>query len=306
MPRQTKRTGWQKDVLEFWRGGQTMPEALLRRRIAVVKRNLAARYGENRAIKQQATNYWSRIQEPSRSVSNDPQVTKAISGLLGLHKKLAKQKLFAPRVLAEAGGFLPGNFGATVVPPFDYAFTIPFPINGNTALAGSADKNTGQLNASAITDSQAPSRGGVYTEMGIYLRPPRPIFLSVSATPAISIEWWTNSLNPASTVASTGSALLGIWAQQGTPIGPSKSATAPSLTDWDEELTQQVRFDFGSNPHEPLSTNLAVDPSFSCLLLFATDNEVLGVGWPGSLAGSMTSVTVPSFTFDSIQVATPG
>jgi hypothetical protein len=47
-----------------------------------------------------------------------------MEGLLGIHKKLAKRKLAAPKLAGEVGGIL-GGFSVKVVPPFDYAYTIP-------------------------------------------------------------------------------------------------------------------------------------------------------------------------------------
>ena len=307
MRKLTKGTGRQdRSVLDWMRGGKTIPPALLRSRIAAVKRSLAARSSEDQAIKKPAAEFWRQIHKP-KPLPNDPQTVKALDGLLGIHKKLATKKLTAPKVPPEWGGILPGHFGATVTPPYDYAYNIPMVDSGNPTLTGSANKATGQLSSSAVTNFTAPNRGYVYSELGIYLQPMfGPAILRVSASPAISIEWWTNSLNTSDTVISTGNSALGIWAQTGL-VGPVNSAVAPSLTDWDEEMTGQILFDFGSNPHEPLSVELQVDPSFTCILLFATQTLVQGVGWPGSLAGSVLSVTVPSITFelDQISVAEP-
>jgi hypothetical protein len=303
MRKRTKGTEEQRSVLDWMRGGKTIPPVLLRNRIAAVKRSLAARNREDQAIKKPAAEYWRQIHKPKSPLPSDPQTVKALDGLLGIHKKLAKQKLVAPKVPPDLGGILPGHIGATVPPPFDYAYTIPVADSGNPSLVGSANKATGQLSSNAVTDFTAPNRGYVYSEMGIYLQPMfGPATLRVSASPAISIEWWTNSLNAADTVISTGNSALGIWAQQGL-VGPANSAVANSLTDWDEECTGQILFDFGSNPHEPLSTELQVDPSFTCILFFATQTLVQGVGWPGSLAGSVISVALPSITFELDQIS---
>jgi hypothetical protein len=287
---------------EFLRRGQKVPEGLLRRRMAEVKRSIAASVAEKRAIRRQAAKYWSEIQKPGRAPVGSK---KALDGLLAQHRRLAKRKLAAPKVPSQVGGIFGGGFAATIVPPFDYAYTLAFPEQGNATLTGSASKNTGQTSGSAVTDFNAPSRGGMYTEMGIYFRPSSQGILRVSASPAISILWWTNSLHPDSTVVSLGSAGLGVWTQQGI-MGPAgNGAFAPSLTHWDEEATGQILVDIGSNPHEPLSVQLQVDPTWWCILFFATDNHVEGLGWPGSLAGSMTTTTLPSISleFDPLIVA---
>ncbi|HLK50317.1 MAG TPA: hypothetical protein VKT49_19375 [Bryobacteraceae bacterium] len=300
------KTSSRRQPFELLRGGK-VPQAFLQRRIADARRTLEGRFHHKDAITRQYAKYWGQIQKPTKPVERSPRAAQAIEGLLALHKKLARKRLAAPPVLGEIGGIFPGRFGATVTPPFDYAFTIPFLSSGNPALTGSANKNTGQLTGSAITDSQAPSAGSMYTEMGIYLHPMfGPAILTVSAHPAFSIEWWTNSLSTDATVVSFGQAGLGIYAQTG-EIGPTNGAFSP-FDSWDEEITQQLLFDFGSNPHIPVSVQLPVDPSFNCALFISTVNHVQGVGWPGSLAGSMLSVTLPSITFelDAILVSNPG
>ena len=305
MPTKTSGMQSQRKVFELLRGGR-IPEAFLRRRIAQVKETMAARFQEKEAVDKQYARYWSQIYKTPKS-DPSPRVMHAIDGLLGMHKKLARKKLVAPSVLGDIGGVLPGRFGATITPPFDYAFTIPFLNYGNPSLTGSANKNTGQISGSAVSDFQAASFGTMYTEMGIYLHPMfGPATLSVSAHPAFSIEWWTNSLYADSTVVSLGQGALGIYGQQG-EIGPITGSIAP-FDSWDEEMTQQVLFDFGSNPHIPISVETQVDPSFNYALFVSTVNHVQNVGWPGSLAGSMMSVTLPSITFelDLIQVANAG
>ncbi len=300
MPKQSKGTEWRGNALEFLRGGKTVPAGFLRRRMAAVKRSMAERFKVKNAIEQETAKYWSQIQEPARPIGTDPQVVRAMDGLLGIHKKLAKQKLAAPKVAAALGGFFPGRFAAKVTPPYDYAF----------AYSGSADKNTGQASGSAVTDPQSPSTGDVfaYTEMGIYFRPmfgPATLTLKASASPAVSLEWWTNSLYPDSKVLSWGSGCLGIWAALGRW---SINSAEANFASWDEESTQEVHFDFRSIPPAPVSAELEVDNSMFCVMYVATFNRVRGVGWPGSLAGSMMSITVPSITFelDLIQVVNPG
>ncbi|HMH17467.1 MAG TPA: hypothetical protein VK572_04890 [Burkholderiales bacterium] len=305
MRNKSRRTDREGSTLEFLRGGKTVPEAFIRKRMAYVKRSLTARYEETNGIERQALKYFGQIQKP-RPVK-DPKAARAMEGLLGIHKKLAKRKLAAPKLAGEVGGILGGSFSVKVVPPFDYAYTIPFLTAGNPSLVGSANKNTGQMSGSAVSDFQNRSFGSMYTEMGIYVRPTfSPSMLRVSASPAFSIEWWTNSLYADSAVRSFGSGLLGIYAQQG-EIGPSRGAVS-IFDSWDQQATQQIQFDFGSNPHIPVSTQLEVDPSFSCVVFVSTTTHVETVGWPGSLAGSMMSVTLPSITYelDLIPVLDPG
>jgi hypothetical protein len=90
-------------------------------------------------------------------------------------------------------------------------------------------------------------------------------------------------------------------------LSPANGAVAVFDT-WDPQATQQIQFDFGSNPHIPVSVQLEVDPSFACVMFVSTTTHVENVGWPGSLAGAMMSVTLPSITYelDLIPVLNPG
>jgi hypothetical protein len=294
------------EVLNFFRGGKPMPESFLRKRMAHAKSTMAARFKEKYAIDKQYVKFWNQIHKPPNPGNSDPQTAQGLDGILSIHKKLAKQKLLPPGILGELGGIISGQFGATIAPPFDYAYSLAFQDSGNPTLTGSADKTTGQSSGSAITNSTAPSAGSIYTEIGIYLHPMfGPAILTVSAHPAFSIEWWTNSLNINSPVRSFGEGSLGIYAQTG-EIGPSTGVIA-DFDSWDEQATNQVLFDFGSNPHIPVSAQLPVDPSLECAIFVATTTHVEGVGWPGSLAGSMMTVTLPSITFqlDRLQVLEP-
>ena len=91
---------------------------------------------------------------------DEPANKKALDGLLGLHTKLAGRKLTFPKVPVEIGGFFPGSISGTIVPPFDFADTIPTLLANvtNPTLSASANVN-GQISASAVT-SQTPGFNG--------------------------------------------------------------------------------------------------------------------------------------------------
>jgi hypothetical protein len=70
------------------------------------------------------------------------------------------------------------------------------------------------------------------------------------------------------------------------------------MKQWDEQMPGQVRFDFGSGGPIPLSVRLQVTATLIYALHVSLDVHVNGIGWPGSLAGAVLSVDVPSFTYD--------
>lgn len=312
MPKKKKVIRTQDKTLEFLRPG-TVPDALLQRRIADVKRGIIGRSKEGYAIDRQYAKYRREIQKSQKS-GNESRMTQALDGVLGIHKKLAKQKLAAPAVRAGVGGIVAGRLGATITPPFDYAFSLydtpawSSPFFGNPTLSASANKDTGQISNSAVTEYQAPSSGNVYSEMGIYLRSPwGPANLSVSASPAYTFEWWANSIHPGGGfVTSAAGAWLGIYARQGD--SPDAIGASSNITAWFGIPNPGLLFDWGSNPGASVSAELnGLDPSYECLLYIAVVNQVDALGWPGTLAGSMMSVTTPyiSFELDLIQVISP-
>ena len=143
--------------LEFLGVRRSVPQALLQQRIAAVKRGIMGGSQENYAIKSQYAKYWSQFQEKSNA-GNERQIAQATNGILEIHKKLAKRKLAAPTVASELSGIVTGRIGARVTPPFDYAFTLTdvpawsSPFFGNPTLAGSANKDSGQISNSAVTE----------------------------------------------------------------------------------------------------------------------------------------------------------
>jgi hypothetical protein len=290
MANKRSKTSDDAAVLKFLRtGGSKMPADLKSQRVADVKRSLTERFEHGRGIERQGAKLWSQLQK-----TDGPHNQKALDGLLGIHKKLAGTKIVAPKLGAEAGGFLPGRITAKVTPPFDYAITIPNVISGNPTVSGSCNTN-GQLSGSAVTASaRGLNAGSWYSEMGIYFHPVTAGTLHVSSTPAFSFQWWTNSLNT-SLVRSFGSAQLGIFTLD--RLGNVGGGAAMAMKQWDEQMTQQIRFDFGSNPGTPLSVQMNVNPTLIYALWVSLDVHVEGIGWPGSLAGAAMSVTVPSFTY---------
>lgn len=282
-------------MLKFLRtGGQRLPADFKSRRIAAVQRHLAAESNRGHAIVRRKIKALGGLQR------SGPADQKAVTELLALHKQLAGSPLAAPKVVAETGGFFPGRITVKVIPPFDYAFTIPDAENGATST-GFANTN-GQLAGRAVTSrTRGLQSAGMYAEMGIFFHPLTAGTVRVSATPTFSFQHWTNSLG-SSFVRSFGSAQLGIFTFDreghigGGPIMPMKQ--------WNEETTGEVRVDFGFDQTAALTVQMDVTRTLVYALCVALDVHAFGVGWPGSLAGADLAVSVPSITwqFDLVPV----
>jgi len=273
-------------------GGLALPPALERQRSAAVKSDLKDRFQSGREAERQAQRLWAQLQGgPAVDAGN----AKTLDELLKLHRQFAATKVVAPGVGAEAGGFLPGRITAKVTPPFDYAITIPNVIVGQPTVSGASSTN-GQLSGSAVTASKRGlNAGSWYSEMGIYFHPLSAGILRLTASPSFSFQFWTNSLGT-SPVRSFGAASLGIFSLD--RLGHVGGVAGAQMKQWDEQLSGQIRFDVGSSAGTPLSLQATVTPTLIYALFVALDVHVEGVGWPGSLAGSVLSVAVPSFTWD--------
>ena len=284
-------------VLKFLlTGGVRMPADLKAQRLAAAQdgiRQRAARDG----FAQRGAKLWGTLQEPSRPSRDDPADAKALDGLLAMHKKLAATKVVAPRVAAEVGGLFPGMISVKETPPFDYAMTIPTVIEGSPVISGAANTN-GQLNGSAVTNMTGRSAGSWYSEMGLFFHPLSAGRLRLSSSPSMSFQFWTNSLKPQHFVRSFGHAGLGVFTLDRVGNVGTVNAGPAHLKLWDEQATQQIRFDFGSIESTPLSLEFDVNPTLIYCLFVSLSVHAIGRGWPGSLAGSVISVVVPSFSWD--------
>jgi hypothetical protein len=273
-------------------GGRALPPTLERQRSAAVKSDLKQRFQTGRELERRSAQLWAQVQGGQIDVAGN---AKALDELLKLHRTYAATKIVAPGVVGGLGGFLPGHITAKVTPPFDYAITIPTVIAGQTAVSGASSTN-GQLSGNAVSASaRGLNAGSWYSEMGIYFHPMTAGTLRLSASPSFSFQFWTNSLNT-SRVRSFGSAQLGIFTLD--RLGHVGGVAVMQMKHWDEQLTGQIRFDFGSNPGTPLAIQTSVTPTLIYALFVSLDVHVEGVGWPGSLAGAKLSVAVPSFTWD--------
>jgi hypothetical protein len=274
-------------------GGQRLPPDFTSRRRAAVQRHLQAESNRGHAIVR-------RKIKALGGLHRGPADPIAESELLALHQKLAGSPLAAPRIAAEAGGLFPGRITVKVTPPFDYAFTIP-DSEGHATSTGFAN-TSGQLAGRAVTSrTRGLQSAGMYAEMGIFFHPLTAGTIRVTANPTFSFQHWTNSLG-SSFVRSFGSAQLGIFTfdRQG-HIG---GGPIMQMKTWNEEMTGQVRADFGFDQSAALSVQMDVTRTLVYALCVALDVHAFGIGWPGSLAGADLAVSVPSITwqFDLIPV----
>jgi hypothetical protein len=81
-------------------------------------------------------------------------------------------------------------------------------------------------------------------------------------------------------------------------VGTTLHTASTVLHSWDEEETNQVRLDFKFDLESSGSVSMNLDHSLVYYLFVEAQVGVHSVGWPGSLAGSKLSITVPSIAYD--------
>lgn len=293
------RSGSKRSAQGAWeilRGG-VMPKGFVDARVAEAKRRLQPGRGEVKGAGGQLARLWSDAQGPERPLPSDPTAAKARDALLALHGKLAKTKLAAPKLPLEVGGLQSGRITVKVTPPFDYAITIPTLIQGSPAVSATANKN-GQMGVSAVTAQKLLNAGSAFSEVGIFFHPLGTGHLSVSANPSFSFQWWTNSLGT-KPVRSAGGANLSIFGLEITePVNFRVVQTAgTTFKNWDEQSTGEVHFDIRTDVPASPSAQIEVSRGLVYVVFVSAFAHVEGRGWPGSLAGAMMSVTVPSITW---------
>jgi hypothetical protein len=301
MRKKSRITDRPQNTLEFLRGGETVPSPLLRQRMADVRRSRQARFKEKGGIQREAAKYLSKIQ-PLPDFGRAPQVARAVDGLLGISGRLASRKVVAPRVAPEAPGLLTGLLGGRTTPPYDYADSFDGIGLGNPELSVSADKNSGQMSFSLVSDHDAPSDGYAYADMGIFVR---PLFgsaiLRAWATPAFAFSWWTNSISqstPAGSFALGGLEIIGD--ADSVPV-----SAVQHLPLWDVNESPGLSFDFGSNAGFALAVQMNVQAGQQYALYVYCEGAINASGWPGSLAGSNLVITLPSIQWELELVSLP-
>jgi hypothetical protein len=304
MARKRGATKQHMQAMEFFQmGGTRIPAGFASKAAAATKSMLRERVDARSVLRKQGAKLLGELKGASPIAVNDPANKKALDGLLSWHKKLAGKKLPFPKVPAGLGGFLPGSISGTIVPPFNFADSIPALLANvsDPTLSVSASVN-GQISASAVS-SQTPgfNGGSEYARVGIFFHPMTQGTLTISASPTYSFQWSTNSLNT-SDVSSSGSVGLTIY---GMNEMAHILATAGDLYEsWQELATGEINLDFAFDVQKSLSVSLNVTPSLIYICFVEVFAFVLGMGWPGSLATAMASATVPSisYAFDSLPV----
>jgi hypothetical protein len=294
-----KQRGTRRELegMEFLRlGGKKIPAGFAGKALAATKSLRRRQKGAAQGMRSERAKLFARLKDKCAVAVDDPANKKALEQIASLHRKLAAKKLRFPKVRNGTGWISPGTISGTLVPPFDFADTIPAVISGNTELSASANVE-GQIGASAATaESGSDNNGSEFARVGFFFHPMMPGTLTVSASPTYSFEWSTNSLNN-TPVTSSGDVGLTVYGMN--ELAQILSTAGSAYTSWQEDTTG-VQFDFGFDLQNSLSISLPVTPAQIYLCFVEVFAQAMGCGWPGSLASAMASATVPSMSFEFV------
>jgi len=298
MPKKSKATKPESRLADFLRlGGKQIPRDFASKATDATKSMLRKKAQDVNALRRQEALLFGGLRGAPEVAVDDPANKKALDGLLSLHTKFASKKLTFAKVPAEVGGFFPGSISGTIVPPFDFADSIPTLLANvtNPTLSVSANVN-GQISASAVTSRIPGFNGGSeYARVGFFFHPMTAGTLTISASPTYSFQWSTNSLNTA-LVTSSGNVGLTIYGMD--EMGRILASAGSNYELWNEQATGQINLNFDFDVKKSLSVSLGVTHTLIYLCFVEVDAHVVGMGWPGSLATSMALATVPSIHYE--------
>ena len=295
-----KRSGANRrdlEVTEFLRlGGKRIPAGFAAKALAATKALRRRQMGTAQGMRTARAKLFARLKDESAVAVDAPANQKTLEQIASLHRKLAAKKLRFPKVRGGIGWISPGTISGTLVPPFDFADTIPAAIAGNTELSASANVD-GQIGASAATgEAGSDNNGSEYARVGFFFHPMTQGTLTVSASPTYSFEWSTNSLNN-TPVTSSGNVGLTVYGMN--ELAQILSTAGSTYTSWQQDTTG-VQFNFGFDLQNSASVSLPVTPEQIYLCFVEVFAQAMGCGWPGSLASAMASATVPSMSFEFV------
>jgi hypothetical protein len=299
-----KRRATKQDIMQYLRlGGSSIPARFAANATATTESMRRREMDAGKGLRSQGGKLYGELTGASSVQVDDPANKKTLDGLANWHKKLAAKTLPFPKVAKQIGGFFPGRISATIVPPFDFADTIPTVLAGNPQLSVSANVN-GQISANSVTSQSGYNGGSEYARVGFFFHPTTEGTLTVRANPAYSFEWATNSLNN-SPVTSFGS--LGLFIYGLNDLGQILASTGTGGSTWDQSAPGQIQLGYESDLQSAMSISLPVTHSLIYTCFVAIDVHAIGAGWPGSLASAMLAATVASmsYEFDPVLVADP-
>ena len=276
--------------------GGALPEKVVQRQFAEVKKEWLKNLQEESAIRRESANLRSQIGSgmDEGATSSDAQ---AISKLRQITDRVAARKLKVPGKLGGAPGAW-GMYTLNFTPPYTALGTVSSgqqsSVTGSPTISATGVDNLGQMTCSVDTDIKKPSSGTASNIMGVHFK---PLFTNATARISFSSEiafsWYVNSIrNKVATSSAQGLILL--YQYDGSFVQPSLRRGA--LIGWSNYAQDKLDFNFISESGPTWHLEAPVSSSHFYFVVFSLTCSASGEGWPGSLAGARTILTVPSIT----------
>lgn len=296
MPR-TSKSNKQRSGLEFWQGGK-LPESVVRRNLAKISRARASEIAERVGTARKTARYLSQLQTPAKPAKG-ATADKALSGLRSITERLSKTKR-ASKKLVRPPIWPWGSYTLTFTPP-DYVLDLGSYIDGEISsvtgdptISATGDETLGQMTCTVETNYNSPSAGTASNLLGVYFK---PHFLNATVTVSfeseISFYWYVNSIRNKEAI-SEAQGLIELYQYDGAFVEPPLRVGA--YLGWAEVGLNSLDFDVVSEPGPTWSLQAPVSSNYFYFVVVRLSCTASGSGWPGSLAGAVATVTVPSIT----------
>lgn len=299
MAKKSKKRMEKEFPLECLSGGDSPPDAVVRRGMADLEKELTTQFREQRAVDVEIAKYMKGLQAPLiKTLGQDDRVAAGVRGLKEIDARLGKQRLTLARAVKEKQRIFVGSVGATVSPPYNYEWTWNA-TSGSPSLSVSANRATGQMSFS-IWNNGNDASGSARAALGIYFRPMvENGILRLSSSPAFNYRWHT--ICAFASAHSDG--FIGLYVGRYNLSGGFDGAPVNQIISlWnDDSWWSGAGSNTGSNSGFPLFAQFNVDSSHWYALWVWCGGRASGAGWgvfSGSGAASNLNVTVPSMTWE--------
>lgn len=295
MPTSRRKRGSYQSAFDQLRGGN-LPDDVVERQFARLKRQWAAESSSESAMRSQAAKYAARLAPPlPRQV--DEQSKEALEELRRITEQLSKRKLPAARrrrVLPDVWG----NYTLRFTPPYNglgtYSVGQITSVTGNPAIEAEGVDALGQLTCSVNTDYEKASGGTASNVMGVYFK---PMFSQAKARITfesdLAFSWYINSIRNKSGFARA-QGMIRLYQYDGAFVQPSLQSGA--FIGFGISAENEIKFNAYSNSGPTWSLEAPVSSNHFYFVVISLECSANGAGWPGSLAGVNARVTVPSIT----------
>jgi hypothetical protein len=276
--------------------GGILPANLVRRQLADVQRKLSAEFEEENALRLQGTTLYNQVAPPVYN-GETAETEKTLDGLRRFTERLAKRKLaVAPKIRLPPDVW--GRYSLRFTPPYTGLGGVAAgqlgPVTGSPTLSATGVDSLGQMTCSVDTNFDKPSSGTAANLMGVHFKP-----LFKNATARISFDsqlafsFYMNSIRDKIATA-RGQGLIQLFQFDSAFVQPALQRGA--FIGFNQIAENELDFDIHSDAGPTWSLQAPVSSDHFYFVVISLSCSASGAGWPGSLAGSKVSVTVPSIT----------